>query len=219
MSLDKALKDIQQRFGPSIVVIGAQVAPVEVIPTGSLALDIALGVGGIPRGRITEIYGPEASGKTTLCLSIIAQAQKRGGVAAFIDVERGFDPAWAAKCGVDLDELCLVRPHTAEQALEIAEALMHSGAVDVVAIDSTAALMPRAEIEGEMGDHHVGLQARLLSRALRRLTVTAAETDAALIFTCQMRRKTGALFERPETTTGGMALKPRCGWSCAVYRL
>ena len=180
---------------------------ISVIPTGSLALDIALGVGGIPRGRITEIYGPEASGKTTLCQHIIAEAQKLGGVAAFIDVEHALDPNYARRCGVDVDNLYVAQPDTGEQALEIAEALVRSGAVDVVVIDSVAALVPRAEIEGEMGDAHVGLQARLMSQALRKLTGAISQSNTAMVFTNQLRQKIGVIFGSPETTTGGMALK------------
>jgi recombination protein RecA len=180
---------------------------VEVIPTGSISLDIALGVGGIPRGRITEIYGPEASGKTTICQHIIAEAQKLGGVAAFIDVEHALDPSYALKCGINVDELLISQPDTGEQALEIAEALVRSGAVDIVVIDSVAALVPRAEIEGEMGDSHMGLQARLMSQALRKLSGAIKRSNTAVIFTNQLRLKIGVMFGNPETTTGGMALK------------
>jgi recombination protein RecA len=180
---------------------------VDVIPTGSLALDIALGVGGIPRGRVTEIYGPESSGKTTLCQHIIAEAQRGGGVAAFIDVEHALDPAYAARCGVAVDDLYISQPDTGEQALEIAEALVRSGAVDVVVVDSVAALVPRAEIEGEMGDAHMGLQARLMSQALRKLSGAVKQSNTAFIFTNQLRQKIGVMFGNPETTTGGMALR------------
>jgi recombination protein RecA len=180
---------------------------VEAIPTGSIALDIALGIGGIPRGRVTEIYGPEGCGKTTLAQHIVAQAQKMGGVAAFIDMEHALDPAYARKCGVNVDELYISQPDTGEQALEIAEALVRSGAVDVVVIDSVAALVPRAEIEGEMGDSHPGLQARLMSQALRKLSGAIKQSNTAMIFTNQLRYKIGVRFGNPETTSGGMALK------------
>jgi recombination protein RecA len=180
---------------------------VEAIPTGSISLDMALGVGGIPRGRVTEIFGPEASGKTTLCQHIIAQAQRLGGVAAFIDVEHALDPRYAARCGVDVDNLYVSQPDTGEQALEIAEALVRSGAIDVVVVDSVAALVPRAEIEGEMGDSHMGLQARLMSQALRKLAGAIQQSHTAMIFTNQLRQKIGVMFGNPETTTGGMALK------------
>jgi len=208
-ALEIALSNIKKRFGEGAIMRLGESASLEVdvIPTGSLALDIALGVGGIPRGRVTEIYGPEASGKTTLAQHIIAEAQKRGGVAAFIDVEHALDPNYAKKCGVDIDNLYIAQPDTGEQALEIAEALVRSGAVDVVVIDSVAALVPRAEIEGEMGDHHVGLQARLMSQALRKLVGAIKRSNTAVVFTNQLRQKIGVLFGNPETTTGGMALK------------
>jgi recombination protein RecA len=180
---------------------------VESIPTGALSLDIALGVGGIPRGRITEIYGPESSGKTTICQHVIAEAQKMGGIAAFIDVEHALDPRYAARCGVNVDDLYIAQPDTGEQALEIAEALIRSGAMDVVVVDSVAALVPRAEIEGEMGDSHMGLQARLMSQALRKLVGAINSSNTSLIFTNQLRQKIGVMFGNPETTTGGMALK------------
>jgi len=180
---------------------------VEVIPTGSLALDIALGVGGIPRGRVTEIYGPDGAGKTTLAQHIVAEAQKQGGIAAFIDMEHALDPSYAAACGVDVDNLYIAQPDTGEQALEIAEALVRSGAVDVIVIDSVAALVPRAEIEGEMGDSHPGLQARLMSQALRKLSGAIKQSNTAMIFTNQLREKIGVMFGSPETTTGGRALK------------
>jgi recombination protein RecA len=180
---------------------------VETIPTGSLAIDIALGVGGIPRGRVTEIYGPESAGKTTLCQHIVAEAQKRGGVAAYIDMEHALDPAYAARCGVDIDNLYISQPDTGEQALEIAEQLVRSGAVDIIVIDSVAALVPRAEIEGEMGDSHMGLQARLMSQALRKLSGAIKQSNTALVFTNQLRMKIGVMFGNPETTTGGNALK------------
>jgi len=180
---------------------------VEVIPTGSLALDLALGVGGIPRGRVTEMFGPEGSGKTTLCQHIVAEAQALGGVAAYIDMEHALDPGYAAKCGVDVDGLYISQPDTGEQALEIAEALVRSGAIDVVVIDSVAALVPRAEIEGEMGDSHPGLQARLMSQALRKLSGAIKTSNTAMVFTNQLRQKIGVMFGNPETTSGGMALK------------
>ncbi len=180
---------------------------IETIPTGCLSLDIALGVGGLPKGRIVEIYGPESSGKTTLCQHVIAESQKQGGVAAFVDVEHALDPNYAEKCGVNIDDLYVSQPDTGEQALEITEALVRSGAVDVVVVDSVAALVPRAEIEGEMGDSHMGLQARLMSQALRKLAGTVKHSNCLLIFTNQLRQKIGVMFGNPETTTGGMALR------------
>jgi len=180
---------------------------VEVVPTGSLALDLALGVGGIPRGRVTEVYGPEASGKTTLCQHIVAEAQRLGGVCAYIDMEHALDPAYAARCGVQVEDLYISQPDTGEQALEIAETLVRSGAVDVVVIDSVAALVPRAEIEGDMGDATMGMQARLMSQALRKLSGAIKQTNTAVIFTNQLRMKIGVMFGNPETTTGGRALK------------
>jgi recombination protein RecA len=208
-ALDTALANLKKRFGDGTVMkLGeASRLKVEAIPTGSLSLDLALGIGGVPRGRITEIYGPEASGKTTICQHIIAEAQKMGGIAAFIDVEHALDPEYAAKCGVNVDELYISQPDTGEQALEIAEALIRSGAVDVVVIDSVAALVPRAEIEGEMGDSHVGLQARLMSQALRKLVGAIKASNTALVFTNQLRQKIGIMFGNPETTSGGLALK------------
>ncbi|HEX7592808.1 MAG TPA: recombinase RecA [Anaerolineae bacterium] len=208
-SLETTLASLKKRFGEgAIMKLGeATGMKVDVIPTGSISLDLALGVGGIPRGRVTEIYGPEASGKTTLCQHIIAEAQKMGGVAAFIDVEHALDPAYAAKCGVNVDELLISQPDTGEQALEITEALVRSGAVDIVVIDSVAALVPRAEIEGEMGDSHMGLQARLMSQALRKLSGAIKKSNTSVIFTNQLRQKIGVMFGNPETTTGGMALK------------
>ncbi|MCS7252281.1 MAG: recombinase RecA, partial [Thermoflexus sp.] len=208
-ALETAVLTLTKRFGEGTVMRLGEAAqqPVDVIPTGSLALDLALGVGGIPRGRITEIYGPEASGKTTLCLHVIAEAQKRGGIAAFIDMEHALDPQYAQRCGVDVDNLYVAQPDTGEQALEIAETLIRSGAVDVVALDSVAALVPRAEIEGEMGDAHVGLQARLMSQALRKLAGAIRQSNTAMLFTNQLRMKIGTMFGNPETTTGGMALK------------
>jgi recombination protein RecA len=208
-ALEVAVSDLRKRFGDgAIMKLGESThLKVEVIPTGALSLDIALGVGGIPRGRVTEIYGPESSGKTTLCQHIIAEAQKRGGIAAFIDVENALDPGYAERCGVDVDSLYISQPDTGEQALEIAEALVRSGAIDVVVVDSVAALVPRAEIEGEMGDAHVGLQARLMSQALRKLSGAVKQSNTALIFTNQLRQKIGIMFGNPETTTGGMALR------------
>jgi recombination protein RecA len=178
-----------------------------VIPTGTLSLDLALGVGGVPRGRVTEIYGPEASGKTTICQHIVAEAQKQGGTAAFIDMEHALDPSYAAKTGVDIDNLLISQPDTGEQALEIAESLIRSGAVDVIIIDSVAALVPRAEIEGDMGDSHMGLMARLMSQALRKLSGAIKQTNTCLVFTNQLREKIGIVFGNPETTPGGRALK------------
>jgi recombination protein RecA len=180
---------------------------VEAIPTGSIALDLALGVGGIPRGRVAEIYGPESSGKTTLCLHIIASAQRAGGYAAFVDAEHALDPAYAARCGVDTNNLLISQPDTGEQALEIVDSLVRSNALDVVVIDSVAALAPRAEIEGEMGDSHVGLQARLMSQAMRKLTGAISSSNTSVIFTNQLREKVGVMFGNPETTAGGRALK------------
>ena len=208
-ALDKALGDLTKRYGEGTVMrLGeAHHLTVEVIPTGSLSLDIALGVGGIPRGRVTEIYGPESSGKTTIAQHIVAEAQKMGGTAAFVDMEHALDPIYAAACGVDVDNLLISQPDTGEQALEITEALVRSGAVDVVVIDSVAALVPRAEIEGDMGDAHMGLMARLMSQALRKLSGAIKQTNTAVIFTNQLRQKIGVMFGNPETTTGGNALK------------
>lgn len=207
--LDRALHDIVKRYGEgSIMRLGeAHQMKVEAIPTGSLSLDLALGVGGIPKARITEIFGPESSGKTTLCQHIVAECQAQGGVAAFIDMEHALDPVYAAKCGVNIDELLISQPDTGEQALEIAETLVRSGAVDLVVIDSVAALVPRSEIEGDMGDPTMGVQARLMSQALRKLGGAISQTKTALIFTNQLRQKIGVMFGNPETTTGGMALK------------
>lgn len=208
-ALDIAVGQLKKRYGEgSIMKMGDSLQfNVQVIPTGSLALDAALGTGGIPRGRITEIFGPESSGKTTLAQHIIAEAQHAGGVAAIIDTEHALDPGYAAKCGVDVDNLYISQPDTGEQALEIAEALVRSGGIDVLVIDSVAALVPRAEIEGEMGDAHVGLQARLMSQALRKLVGAIKRSNAAVIFTNQLRSKIGILYGNPETTTGGNALK------------
>lgn len=208
-ALEAALKQIEKSFGKgSVMKLGASSAQgVDVIPTGCLPLDIALGVGGIPRGRIIEIYGPESSGKTTLALHIAAEAQKLGGIAAFIDAEHALDPVYAHNLGIDLDELLVSQPDSGEQALEIAEALVRSGAVDVVIVDSVAALVPRAELEGDMGDAHVGLQARLMSQALRKLTGAVNKSRTAIVFINQLREKIGVMFGNPETTTGGNALK------------
>jgi recombination protein RecA len=208
-ALDKALGDITKRYGDgSIMRLGeAHQMLVEAIPTGSLSLDIALGVGGVPRGRITEIYGPESSGKTTLCQHIVAEAQKLGGTAAYIDMEHALDPSYATRCGVDVENLLISQPDMGEQALEITETLVRSGAIDVVVIDSVAALVPRAEIEGDMGDATMGMQARLMSQALRKLSGAIKQTNTSVIFTNQLRQKIGIMFGNPETTSGGMALK------------
>ncbi len=208
-ALDTALASLTKRFGEGTVMrLGeATHLAVEAIPTGSLALDWAIGVGGVPRGRVTEIYGPDGAGKTTLAQHIVAEAQKRGGVAAYIDMEHALDPAYAARCGVDVENLLISQPDTGEQALEIAETLIRSGAVDVVVVDSVAALVPRAEIEGEMGDSHPGLQARLMSQALRKLSGAIKQSNTALVFTNQLREKIGVMFGNPETTSGGRALK------------
>jgi recombination protein RecA len=208
-ALETTLASLSKRFGEGAIMrLGeATHLQVQVIPTGSIALDLALGVGGIPRGRITEIYGPEAAGKTTLCQHIIAEAQHLGGTCAFIDMEHALDPGYALRCGVSIDDLYLAQPDTGEQALEIAEALIRSGAIDVLVVDSVAALVPRAEIEGEMGDAHMGLQARLMSQALRKLSGAIKQSNTAMIFTNQLRMKIGVMFGNPETTTGGNALK------------
>jgi recombination protein RecA len=208
-SLETALAQIERQFGRgSIMRLGDEArAPIEVIPTGAIALDVALGIGGLPRGRVVEIYGPEGSGKTTVALHAVANAQRAGGIAAFIDAEHALDPDYAKKLGVDTDALLVSQPDTGEQALEIADMLIRSGAVDVVVIDSVAALVPRAEIEGEMGDSHVGLQARLMSQALRKLTGAINQTKTTAIFINQLREKVGVMFGSPETTTGGRALK------------
>ncbi len=208
-AIDKALNDLTKKYGEGTIMrLGeASHLQVEAVPTGSLALDIALGIGGIPRGRVTEIYGPESSGKTTLCQHIVAEAQRRGGVCGYIDMEHALDPIYATKCGVDVDNLYISQPDTGEQALEIAEALVRSGAMDVVVVDSVAALVPRSEIEGDMGDATMGVQARLMSQALRKLSGAIKQTNTAMIFTNQLRQKIGVMFGNPETTTGGMALK------------
>ncbi len=207
--LDKAVSDILKRYGDgSIMRLGeAHTMATETIPTGSLSLDIALGVGGVPRGRITEIYGPESSGKTTICQHIVAEVQKLGGTAAYIDMEHALDPTYAAKCGVDIDNLLVSQPDTGEQALEIVETLVRSGGVDIVVIDSVAALVPRSEIEGDMGDATMGVQARLMSQALRKLSGAINQTKTTVVFTNQLRSKIGVMFGNPETTTGGNALK------------
>ncbi len=208
-ALDSALGDIIKRYGDgSIMRLGeAHNLIVESIPSGSLSLDIALGIGGVPRGRITEIYGPESSGKTTICQHIVAEAQRMGGTAAFIDMEHALDPAYAARVGVDVENLLISQPDTGEQALEITEALVRSGAVDVVVIDSVAALVPQSELEGDMGDAQMGLMARLMSQALRKLSGAIKQTNTSVIFTNQLRQKIGVMFGNPETTTGGQALK------------
>ncbi len=209
-ALDTALRQIERDFGKgSIMKLGEAGSKmnIEVIPTGALSLDIALGVGGIPRGRVIEIFGPESSGKTTVALHMIAQAQKTGGYAAFIDAEHALDPEYARHLGVDIDNLLISQPDNGEQALEIADALVRSGAIDIIVIDSVAALVPRAEIEGEMGDSHVGLQARLMSQALRKLTGIISRSKCATIFINQIREKVGVMFGNPEVTTGGRALK------------
>ena len=208
-ALDLALSQIEKQFGRgAIVKLGeASATPIDVISTGSLALDIALGVGGIPRGRVTEIFGPESAGKSTLAQHIMAEAQKMGGTAAYIDVEHAMDPTYARDLGIKLEDLLVSQPDTGEQALEICEALVRSNAVDIIVVDSVAALVPRAEIEGEMGDAHVGLQARLMSQALRKLTATIARTSTSVIFINQLREKVGIVFGNPEVTPGGRALK------------
>ena len=208
-AVDAAILSIEKQFGRgSIMKLGSQERQqVDAIPTGSIALDLALGVGGMPRGRITEVFGPESSGKTTLCQHVLAEAQKRGGVVAFIDVEHALDPGYARACGVNVDELLVSQPDTGEQALEITETLIRSGGVDCVVVDSVAALVPRAEIEGEMGDSFMGIQARLMSQALRKLTGAVSRSNTALIFTNQLREKIGVMFGNPETTPGGRALK------------
>ncbi len=209
-ALDAALSQIERNFGKgSVMKLGQRDTAVEIdaIPTGSIGLDIALGIGGIPRGRIVEIYGPESSGKTTLALTCVAEAQKLGGTCAFVDAEHALDPIYAGKLGVDVDELLISQPDAGEQALEIADTLVRSGAIDLVVIDSVAALVPRAELEGEMGDTHVGLQARLMSQALRKLTASIARSRCCVIFINQIRMKIGVMFGSPETTTGGNALK------------
>jgi recombination protein RecA len=208
-ALESTLSDITKRFGDGAILrLGdATHLQVDVIPTGSLAIDVALGVGGVPRGRVIEIYGPESSGKTTFCLHTIAEAQKRGGICAFIDMEHALDPAYAARIGVDVNNLYIAQPDMAEQALEIADTLVRCGALDVIVLDSVAALVPRAELEGDMGDTHVGLQARLMSQAMRKLSGAIKQSNTCMIFTNQLREKIGVMFGNPETTSGGRALK------------
>jgi recombination protein RecA len=218
--IGEAIRVIKKQFGEGSIMRlgGADVVPVEVIPTGSLALDLALGVGGLPRGRIVEIYGPESSGKTTLTLHAIAQAQSRGGVCAFIDAEHAFDTSYAQRLGINLDELLLSQPDCGEQALEIADTLVRTGAIDLIVVDSVAALTPRAEIEGEMGDSHMGLQARLMSQALRKLTAVISKTKTVVVFINQLRQKIGVVYGNPETTTGGNALKFYCSVRLDIRR-
>ena len=209
-AVELALSQIEKQFGKgSIVRLGSKEAllPISVISTGSISFDAALGVGGIPRGRVTEVFGPESSGKTTITLQVIAEAQRNGGLAAFVDAEHALDPGYAKKLGVDVDNLLVSQPDSGEQALEITEALVRSGAIDVLVVDSVAALVPKAELDGEMGDSHVGLQARLMSQALRKLTGTVSKSRTALVFINQIREKIGVMFGNPETTTGGRALK------------
>jgi recombination protein RecA len=208
-ALESALLHLEKQFGKGTVMrLGDQpVVPIDVIPTGSIALDVALGIGGLPRGRVVEIYGPESSGKTTVALHAVANTQRAGGIAAFIDAEHALDPVYAQKLGVNLDDLYVSQPDTGEQALEIADTLVRSGAIDLIVIDSVAALTPKAEIEGEMGDSHVGLQARLMSQALRKMTGAISNTGTTAIFINQLREKIGVMFGSPETTTGGKALK------------
>src|SRR5664279_1569255 len=209
-AVDTAISQIEKQFGKgSIMKLGSKeaVVPIAVISTGSISFDAALGVGGVPRGRVTEIFGPESSGKTTIALQVIAEAQKNGGIAAFIDVEHALDPAYAKKLGVDIDNLLVSQPDYGEQALEITNTLTSSGQIDVLVVDSVAALVPKAELEGEMGDSHMGLQARLMSQALRKLTGVVSRSRTCLIFINQIREKIGVMFGNPETTTGGRALK------------
>jgi recombination protein RecA len=209
-AIDLALSQIEKQFGKgSIMKLGSKgaVVPISVISTGAISFDAALGVGGVPRGRVVEVFGPESSGKTTIALQVIAQAQQQGGMAAFVDAEHALDPIYAAKLGVDVDNLLVSQPDYGEQALEIAEALVRSGAIDVLVVDSVAALVPKAELDGEMGDSHVGLQARLMSQALRKLTGIVAKSNTCLVFINQIREKIGVMFGNPETTTGGRALK------------
>ncbi|HLF87884.1 MAG TPA: recombinase RecA [Anaerolineales bacterium] len=221
IALEKALGDIVKRYGDGAIMrLGdAEHMMVESIPTGSLSLDLALGVGGVPRGRITEIYGPESSGKTTICLHIIAEAQRMGGTCAFVDMEHALDPAYAARLGVNVESLYVSQPDMGEQALEITETLVRSGAIDVIVIDSVAALVPRSEIEGDMGDATMGVQARLMSQALRKLSGAIKQTNTSVIFTNQLRQKIGVMFGNPETTTGGQALKFYCSVRLDVRRI
>ncbi len=221
-AIDLALSQIEKQFGKgSIMKLGDQtaVARVDVIPTGSLSLDAALGIGGVPRGRIVEIYGPEASGKTTLALSIVAQAQRSGGAAAYIDAEHALDPQYAKNIGVDIDNLLISQPDTGEEALEIAETLIRSNALDVIVVDSVAALVPKAEIDGDMGDAHVGLQARLMSQALRKLTAVASKSKTSVIFINQIRMKIGVMFGNPETTPGGLGLRLQASVRMDIRRI
>jgi recombination protein RecA len=209
-AIEAAVQQIERQFGKgSIMSLGERGAKVKVpaVPTGSLSLDLALGIGGLPRGRVIEIYGPESSGKTTLALQVVAEVHRQGGMAAFVDAEHALDPDYAARIGVNVDNLLISQPDTGEQALEIAEALVRSGAIDVIVVDSVAALVPKAELEGEMGDSHVGLQARLMSQALRKLTGIVSKSNTMIIFINQLREKIGVMFGNPETTTGGRALK------------
>jgi recombination protein RecA len=221
VALERALGDIVKRYGDGAIMrLGeADSLLVEAIPTGSLSLDLAIGVGGIPRGRITEIYGPESSGKTTICQHIVAEAQKLGGTCAFIDMEHALDPVYAEKVGVDIDSLYIAQPDTGEQALEITETLVRSGAIDVIVVDSVAALVPRSEIEGDMGDATMGMQARLMSQALRKLSGAIKQTNTAVLFTNQLRQKIGVMFGSPETTTGGQALKFYCSVRLDIRRI
>ena len=216
-ALDAAIAKLEKDFGKGTVMrLGdpaAQVA-VETIPTGSLSLDLALGLGGVPKGRIVEIYGPESSGKTTVALHMIAEVQKRGGIAGFIDAEHALDPVYAKNIGVDIDELYISQPDSGDQALEITETMVRSGAVDIVIVDSVAALVPKAEIEGDMGDSHVGLQARLMSQALRKLTAVISKSNCVVIFINQLREKVGVMFGNPETTTGGREVLCICPYGC-----
>jgi recombination protein RecA len=207
--IDKVLIEIQEKFGEGMIMKLGDVKKVDVetIPTGSISLDVALGIGGIPRGRIIEVYGPESSGKTTLSLHIVANAQKKGGIAAFVDAEHALDPEYAKRIGVQINDLLISQPDTGEQALDVVETLVRSGSVDIIVVDSVAALVPRAEIEGEMGDQHVGRQARLMSQALRKLTAIISKSNSTVIFINQIRMKIGVMFGNPETTTGGQALK------------
>lgn len=209
VSVSEVVDEIKQKFGDGMIMKLGDVKKVdiEVVPTGSVSLDIALGIGGVPRGRVIEVYGPESSGKTTLSLHIVAEAQKKGGAAAFIDAEHALDPEYAKRIGVNIEDLLISQPDSGEQALDIVETLVRSNAVDIIVVDSVAALVPRAEIEGEMGDSHMGLQARLMSQALRKLTAIISKTNATVIFINQLRMKIGVVFGNPETTTGGQALK------------
>jgi len=221
-ALESAIAQIEKQYGKGSVMKlgdGAKNMNVETVPTGSLSLDVALGVGGLPKGRIIEIYGPESSGKTTVALHVVAEVQKRGGIAGFIDAEHALDPVYASNIGVDIDNLYISQPDSGEQALEITETMVRSGAVDIVIVDSVAALVPKAEIDGEMGDSHMGLQARLMSQALRKLTAIIGKTNCIVIFINQLREKIGVMFGNPETTTGGKALKFYASVRCDVRRI